>query len=426
MSSNRRVVITGVGVVAPNAVGKEAFFESLKNQVSGINFIPELAAYNIACQIAGVPKVTDEHKQLHLPELLNKLLDNFGVIYGCLAGLEAWRDAGFTIGNEAFDQDLGIVFGAGSLATDESIGERLKLINEGQSRKLGTKAIPQFMNSGVSAFLNGLLGAGSRVISNSSACSTGTEAVVLGYELIKSHRANRVLCGSSEGQGKFIWSAFDAMRVLCRDSNDRPSFGSRPMSSTSSGFVPGAGGGALILEDLDEAVKRNAPIYAEVLGGSSNSGGQRMGGTMTAPNSKAVQACIKSAVADAGIAPKAIDLISGHLTSTAADPIEVANWKEALGLSGTNFPYVNAMKSMIGHCIAGAGSIELVGCVLQLQHNFIHGSLNIEELHPEIEKLIPSEKIPLKTIHTPVNTIAKANFGFGDVNSCVILQKFKG
>jgi 3-oxoacyl-(acyl-carrier-protein) synthase len=424
MSSNRRVVITGLGVVAPNATGKEAFEQALRGMKSGIAKIPALAEHNLACQIAGEPEVSVEYKLSLLPELLNKMLDNHGVIYGCLSGLEAWKDAGLTIDYDKFDPDLGIVFGGGALSMDESIGPRFDLVNAGQVRKLGTKTITQSMNSGVSAYLNGMLGAGNRVMSNSSACSTGTEAAIMGYELIKSGKARRMLCGSSEGKGKYIWGAFDSMRVLCRDSNDNPTFGSRPMSSTSSGFVPGAGGGALVLEELDTALARGARIYAEILGGDVNSGGQRMGGSMTAPNSAAVQACIKNAIKEAGITPESIDLISGHLTSTMADPIELNNWVEALSVPTDSFPLVNATKSMIGHCIAGAGSIELVGCVLQMHGNFVHGNLNIEELHPEILKIIPAEKIPTATVETKLNIVAKANFGFGDVNSCIILRKF--
>ncbi len=424
MSSNKRVVITGLGVVAPNATGKEAFETALREMKSGISKIPALTEHNLGCQIAGEPVVSDDYKRELLPELLNKMLDNHGIIYGCLSGIEAWKDAGFDFDYNRFDPDLGIVYGAGAMSMDDSIGPRFDLINLGQVRKLGTKTITQSMNSGVSAYLNGLLGAGSRVMSNSSACSTGTEAVIMGYELIKSGKAKRMLCGSSEGKGKYIWGAFDSMRVLCRDSNDNPAFGSRPMSSTSAGFVPGAGGGALVLEELDAALERGARIYAEILGGDVNSGGQRMGGSMTAPNSTAVQNCIKNAISEAGIKPESIDLISGHLTSTMADPIELNNWVEALNIPSADFPLVNATKSMIGHCIAGAGSIELVGCVLQMHGNFVHGNLNIQELHPEILKIIPADKIPVATLKKELNIIAKANFGFGDVNSCVILRKF--
>ena len=201
------------------------------------------------------------------------------------------------------------------------------------------------------------------------------------------------------------------MRVLCSDSNDNPTFGSRPMSATSSGFVPSGGSGALVLETLESAQKRNAKIYAEILGGQVNSGGQRSGGTMTAPNSEAVVACIKSAVEVANIRPEEVDMISGHLTSTKGDPIEIRNWSKALGLKGSDFPLINTPKSMIGHSIAGAGSVELVACVLQIYNNFVHTNINLDQIHPEILEVIDEDRMPKKSVDQEVNTLMKANFG---------------
>lgn len=425
MNKSKRVVITGIGVIAPNAVGIEEFSKALYDQKSGITFNEEQKELNFGSAIGGTPNIPPSYKEGRMPPLLNRMLDNDGVVYGILAGTDAWIDAGLSIDKDHLDIDSGIIFGAGALSMAPFIGPKLEHINVGNVRKLGSKTIVQSMNSGAGAFLNGIIGFGNRVMSNSSACSTGTEALVLGYEHIQQGRAKRMLCGSSEASGKYIWGAFDAMRVLCRDSNDNPTFGSRPMSSTSSGFVPGAGGGALVIETLEEAEKRGARIYAEILGGEVNSGGQRDGGTMTIPNSQAVQKCITSAIDQSGVNPSDIDLISGHLTSTMADPIEIRNWVEALDLNKENLPYINATKSLIGHCIAAAGSIELVGCILQMRDSFIHGTLNSDELHPDILETVPREKIPVKTIEKNVDIIAKANFGFGDVNSCVILKKWE-
>jgi len=197
------------------------------------------------------------------------------------------------------------------------------------------------------------------------------------------------------------------------------------MSSDSSGFVPGAGAAALVLEDLETALKRGAKIYAEVLGGNINSGGQRMSGTMTRPNSEGVKRCIADAVADAGITSKEIDLIAGHLTSTMGDVLEVENWSQALGRKGKEFPYINSLKSMIGHCLGASGAIELVAAILQLHKGFIHASLNSEDLHSKIISCIDREKIPLDIKEKTVNIVAKSSFGFGDVNSCVVLKGWK-
>ena len=196
------------------------------------------------------------------------------------------------------------------------------------------------------------------------------------------------------------------------------------MSATASGFVPGSGGGALVLESLDSALQRGASIYGEVIGGYTNSGGQRGTGTMTAPNSQGTQRCIQGALQDAGITSQDIDLISGHLTSTMGDVLEVRNWSEALHRSGTGFPMINSVKSITGHCLSAAGSIECVAALLQLKHQFVHASLNCEDLHPEIAACIDENRVVRKTESHKINIIAKSSFGFGDVNSCVLFKKY--
>ncbi len=423
----KRIVITGVGVVASNAIGNEAFLEALKEGKSEIKKWEELERLNSRCQIGGIPRIDAINLNDYLPRIFAEKLSNKGVIYGCLSGLEAWKDAGLTPNDTDVDYNSGLIMGAGDLTSDSWINREfpMYLIDKGESRKLGSRTITEAMNSGAAVYLNNLLGLGNRVQSNSSACITGSEAVLMGYEYLQTGRADRMLCGSTEGDGKYIWSAFDAMRVLCSDSNDNPTFGSRPMDATSSGFVPSGGSGALVLETLESAEKREAKIYAEILGGHTNSGGQRGTGTMTAPNSEAVVKCIQQAIISSEIDPNEIDLISGHLTSTKGDPIEVENWVKALGRKGKDFPMINAPKSMLGHSIAGAGSIEMVACALQIKKDFIHPSLNTKEIHPKISDKIFGGCIPQHCHNQVVNTIIKANFGFGDINCTIVLRKFR-
>ena len=422
----RRVVITGLGVVASNGIGVEDFMTALKEGKSGIQHWEELAKLNLRCQIGGAPDLDSINLHDYLPRLFAEKLTNKGIIYACLSGLEAWKDAGLTPNEETVDYDAGMIIGSGDLSFDSWVNREFPAypIDRGESRRLGSRTISEGMNSGAVAYLNNLLGLGFRIQANSSACITGSEAVLQGYEYISSGKVERMLCGSTEGDGRYIWSGFDAMRVLCSDANDNPEFGSRPMSSTSTGFVPSGGSGALVLETLESAEKRGSKIYAEILGGQVNSGGQRGTGTMTAPNSEAVVRCIQDAVRYSGIDPKDVDLISGHLTSTKGDPIEVRNWVKALGRSGEDFPFINAPKSMIGHSIAGAGSVELVACALQIKNNFIHPSLNTQEIHPEILSEIFGGCIPQDCLEREVNTIIKANFGFGDLNCAIVLRKF--
>jgi 3-oxoacyl-(acyl-carrier-protein) synthase len=298
------------------------------------------------------------------------------------------------------------------------------MVNEGRVRRLGSRCVEQVMNSGTSARISGLIGAGNQVTSNSAACSTGNEAIIDALWRIRMGLAKRMVAGGSEGATPYIWAGFDAMRVLCRKFNDNPAAGSRPLSATACGFVPGSGSAMLVLEELETALARGARIYVEVIGGYVNCGGQRMGGSMTAPNPEGVKRCIRGAVADAGIDPAEVDAINGHLTATYADPHEVRNWAEALERTPDNFPYINSTKSLIGHCLGAAGAIESVASVLQIYKGFLHPSINCEDVHPDIEKF--AQKIPQKCLEFPqLKILAKAGFGFGDVNSCIIFKKWE-
>ncbi len=420
----KRVVITGLGIAAPNAIGIPSFLDAMQNGRSGIAFQPNLAELKFSCQIGGIPPITEAIKQQYFTELQLRQLNSSGIIYGVIAGMEAWHNAGLPIAADEPDWENGIVFGTGILGIDK-FRESIYKVDEGQVRRLGSTVVVQTMTSGVSAYLGGMIGCGNQLTANSSACATGTEAVLLAYERIINGQATRMLAGSCSDHGPYIWGGFDAMRVMPYQFNNDPERASRPLSASASGFVPGSGAGALVLESLDAALERKATIYAEVLGGHINSGGQRGGGSMTAPNALAVKRCIQQAIYQAGIQPEDIDVIDGHLTATIKDSAEVTAWCEALNRRGADFPYINSLKSMIGHCLSAAGSIECVAAVLELHEGFIYPSINCEDLHPEVSGLIAVEKIPHQLIRKPINVLAKANFGFGDVNACLVLKKFQ-
>jgi 3-oxoacyl-(acyl-carrier-protein) synthase len=420
----QRVVITGLGVVAPNGTGLSEFTKALRNGISGITFHEELRALNFSCQIGGIPKVSEELKSNYLTDLQLRGFKSSGILYGCMAGMDAWKDAGLDINPESeVDFDSGLIFGTGTSGV-EKFREAIYKLDEGQVRRLGSTVVLQTMASGVSAYLSGILGLGNQVTTNSSACSTGTEALIMGFDRIRQGKAKRMLVGSCSDHGPYVWGGFDAMRVMTYKYNDNPEKASRPMSASASGFVPGSGAGALILESLESALERGAKIYAEVLGGAVNSGGQRGGGTLTAPNPEAVQKCIGQACENSGINTANIDLINGHLTATSKDALEIENWVKALGRHGRDFPQINATKSIIGHCLAAAGAIECVASIIQLHNQFIAPNINCEDLHPEILNLIHSDCIPTSAQEKAIDLVAKASFGFGDVNACVLFKRY--
>lgn len=422
----KRVVVTGMGVAAPNAHGLDDFEKALREGRSGIRFQPLLEELKFGCQIAGVPENFDEIRKNYFDrEKLMSINDNIG--YASVSAVDAWTDAGFSIPDSTDDNvdwDTGVIAGSGIGGMDTIAQSVVPMVNEGRVRRLGSRIVEQVMNSGTSARIGGLIGAGNKVTSNSSACSTGNEAVIDALWRIRMGLAKRMIAGGSEGASPYIWGGFDAMRVMCRKFNDNPAAGSRPLSASACGFVPGSGGAMLLLEELETALARGARIYAEIIGGAVNSGGQRMGGSMTAPNPEGVKRCIRAAVADAGIDPGRVDAINGHLTATYADPMEVKNWAEALERTPDNFPYINATKSLIGHCLGAAGAIESVASVLQVYRGFVHPSINSDDVHPDIAPY--AAKIPQTCVEFPeLKYLAKAGFGFGDVNSCIIFKKWE-
>jgi len=424
-SLTRRVVVTGLGVLAPNAHGLPAFTQALREGKSGIKHHAHLAEAKFACQVGGIPEGVVELQKSYLTEE-ELFAMNPNMIYAAIASLDAWQDAGLVrapIEADLVDWDSGAIIGSGIGGIDTVAEKLAPRVDQGKVARLGSTMVEQIMSSGNSARVAGLLGLGNQVSTNSSACNTGTEAIVEGFFRIREGRAKRMLAGGSEGHSKYIWAGFDAMKVLNRTRNDAPTEASRPMSASAAGFIPGSGAGVLMLEELECAQARGARIYAEVLGGFVNSGGHRMGGSMTAPNPTGVRRCIQGAVAMSGVRSEEIGAINGHLTATFADPHEVESWSKALSLAPDRMPLIHSTKSLIGHALGAAGGIECVAAVLELHHGFVHGSINCEDLHPDLAPY--ASRIPHQTVERKdLKVIAKASFGFGDVNGCLVFRKF--
>jgi 3-oxoacyl-(acyl-carrier-protein) synthase len=422
----RRVVVTGMGVVAPNGNGLSEFELALRKGKSGLRANAPMEESGFGCRVAGVPEGVDEiADSMFEPDQL--LAMNSGHRYASIAAVDAWTDAGLPqppADDERVDWESGAVIGCGIGGMD-TIGEKVvPLVDARKARRLGSTAVEQVMASGVSARISGLLALGNQVTTNSSACSTGTEAVSIAFERIRSGLAQRMLCGGIEGASRYTWAGFDAMRVLCRGFNEEPEKASRPMSASAGGFIPAAGAGVLLLESLESARQRGARIYAELQGSAVNCGGHRGGGSMTAPNPESVQRCVRAALADGDVAASAVDVINGHLTATGADPGEVRSWAAALERTPETLPPITSTKSMIGHALGAAGGIECVATVLMVHGGFVHPSINCEDVHPEIEPYAGS--IPHALRELPGLRVGiKAGFGFGDVNACVVFRKWE-
>ncbi len=435
--SLRRVVVTGLGVIAPNGVGLAAYREALRAGRSGIRHHEELRRLNFASQIGGVPPLDEEDALKVLPEAeLAKLGE--AMVYAAMAAIECARSSGVDVDpagslrSSPVDWDTGAVIGCGIGGMDAILDELSPVMREAPDAEpgrgplaMGADIVPKVMGSSVSVAVGRFLGLGGPTTTNSSACNTGTEAVVQGMNAIRLGMARSMYVGGAEGAHFGIWAGFDAMRdVLCSRYNDMPEKGSQPLGAGACGFVPGSGAGILRLEELDHARSRGAVILAEVLAGTCNSGGQRDGGTMTFPNPEGVVRCIRKVVKDSGVEPRHISLINGHLTSTSADPQEVASWLRSLELDAQHFPIIQSTKSMIGHTLGAAGALECVAVVDQLSQGYVHPSINCEEVHPKIKPV--AESIPHAGLLKRLDYAIKASFGFGDVNGCLMFKRWNG
>ena len=424
MSNNRRVVVTGVGVLAPNGSTKEEFCAALKAGKSGIKYHEHLKEGGFSSQIGGIPELSQERIKEYLTDE-DLIAMNQTMIYTAVASIDAWRDAGFEYNRDdrnSYHPETGAIIGTGFGGGETVIDKVAPKLADKKIARLGSSAVEQSMSSGPVAKLAGLLGLGGRVSTLSSACTTGTEAIIDAFNYIQMGKYDRMLAGGAESAHPGVWGGFDAMRVTNRKMNDKPEAASRSLSASASGFVPGSGAGVLMLESLDSALARGAKIYAEILAGELNCGGHRNGGSMTAPSPSGVQACIRKTIENAGIKPEEITAINGHLTATMADPYEVKNWAAALGLPPEKMPLIQATKSMIGHGLGAAGGLECIAVALQIRHGFLHKTINCEDLHPEIEPWRVS--VNYETKEMDVNIIAKSSFGFGDVNGCLLFKKY--
>lgn len=421
----KRVVVTGIGVIAPKAHGKEQFEKNLREGISGISHVSKMEEAGFACNVGGIPPDWREIAPSYFSEdqmmSINELL-----AYAGIASIDAWKDAGLEVtppGEDTVHWDTGVIIGIGQSDLDTVTGI-IDKIRAGKVKRMGSTVVEQTMTSAPSALISGLLALGGEASTVSSACTTGTDAIIRGVRSIQNGEAKRIVAGGVDTTSLVNWGGFDSMKVINRTSNDQPEKASRPLSASAAGFVPGAGAGVLILEELETALARGAHIYAEALGGHLNGGGHRMGGSMTLPNAEGVRRAVLAALADANIEAKDIDLINGHLTGTIADPLEVGNWSKALNLAPEDFPRIQATKSLIGHCLGAAGGVEGVAVMLQLDKGFMHGSLNCEDLHPELQSF--EKSVVRKTEETQPRIVAKSSFGFGDVNGITIWKKWEG
>lgn len=416
MDNRKRVVVTGVGVVSSIGNDFDTFTESLKLGRSGLRAVESWSEYGLTSRVAGLIDLDDAKIQsTNIPLKLRRAMPT-STLYCSVAANDAITASRLT--PEALsDPRTACLVGSGVADVGVIHREGVKYF-DGQIRRTDPYTVLKSMSSTPSAILTKLFGINGRSYSISSACATGTHNIGHAYELIRDGVIDRAITGGCEEVSELIVASFQALRMaLSTGFNDTPETASRPYDRDRDGFVISGGAGVLVLESLDSALARNAPIYAEIAGYAANSDPydlvlpQADGGTFVD--------CIASALEDACIDSSDIDAINTHGTGTVAgDVAEVNGLRRAFG---GNVPRFSSTKSMTGHAIGAVGAIELIACIAMLKEGFIAPSINIENIDP----LFGDAPIVRETTQADLKRVMSLNFGFGGTNAATVLQKME-
>ncbi len=416
-----RVVLTGLGAISPLGLTVKEFWDGLVAGRSGITRITQFDASDMPCQIAGEVKGFDPRRYMDFKEA--RRMSRCSQLAVATAK-EALTDAGLCNGNCAAEFDdperVGVVFGT-AIGGLEKADEGITTLRTQGVGKISPFAVPASVPNMPAHHISETfhtLGPLSTVV---TACASGTQAVGEAAELIRRGVADTVITGGVEATIRdFAIGGFAAMRALPLNFNDAPEKASRPFTRNREGFIYSEGCAVLILEELEHARRRGAPIYAELLGHASSSDAYHV----AAPDPTAAGAirAMRWALRDAGLSTEAIDYINAHGTSTPAnDAGETLAIKKLFGERAYFVP-ISSTKSMIGHPMGAAGALEAIVCALTIKHGVIHPTINYDNPDPECDL----DYVPNLAREATVRTTLSNSFGLGGQNACLVLRKFEG
>ena len=402
----KRAVITGMGAISPIGTGIDEINASLLNGRSGISINPEYKEMRMKSEISG-------SINLNLSELIDRKMFRFmgeTAAYSYLSAQEAIKDAG--ISEDMFSSDrIGIIAGSGG-ASSRSQVEAADIAREKGIKRIGPYRVTQTMGSTVSACLATFLGVKGINYSISSACSTSAHCIGSAWEQIQLGKQDIVLAGGGEDEHWTQSALFDAMGALSSKYNSNPEEASRPFDKDRDGFVISAGGGIIILEELEHAKKRGAKIYGEIVGYSATSDGE----DMVSPSGSGAANCMRQALQMSEL--NTVDYLNAHGTSTpAGDPIELNAIKKVFDET----PIVGSTKSQTGHALGAAGVLECIYSILMLKNKFIAESLNLRDPIDESKDFVLADQLIEKK---NFSSFMSNSFGFGGTNASIVVKEF--
>ncbi|WP_408869409.1 beta-ketoacyl-ACP synthase II [Candidatus Kirkpatrickella diaphorinae] len=419
-TESRRVVVTGIGLVTPLAVGVEHSWKKLIEGQSGIRRITSFDPGDLPVLIGGeVPSGPTEEGGLTLSDWIPhkdiKKMDRF-IHLGLVAGIEAVRDSGWMPEDEEGQCRTGVMVGSG-IGGLQTISDGALTVHEGRGRRLSPFFIPSALVNLISGHLSirfGFKGPNHSVV---TACATGTHAIGDAARIIALGDADVMVAGGAEAALCPLGLAgFSAARALSTGFNDRPDEASRPWDRDRDGFVMGEGAGIVVLEEYEHAKKRGAKIYGEVLGYGMSGDAYHI--TAPAEGHAGAFRAMQAALERAQIQPSEIDYINAHGTSTMADDLELGAVERFLG-DACGRVAMSSTKSAVGHLLGAAGSVEAIFSLLAMRDNTVPPTLNLH--HPQTESRI--DRVPLEAQARKVDTVLSNSFGFGGTNACLILRR---
>jgi len=411
---DKRVVITGYGIISSIGNNNKDVLHSLQTNKSGVVYVPEWNELNFNSCVGGTIKDIDFDETRMEIGLKSRYMDDT-TIYCSLAAMEA-KEKSLLTDEQIASKRTSCFVGSGISSTDPIYrsGNKVKE-NKG---KVTPFDVTRGMSSSCSGILAYLFNMKGRSYSICSACATSLHNIGHGYEVIKSGKSDVVMAGGAEEVTSTTTAMFDEMRsALSINHNDDPEKASRPYDSERSGFVISGGAGIVIIEELEHALQRGAEIYGEIVGFGATSDGYDI--IKPHPEGDGALRCMKEALLDADCDKYEIDYINTHGTSTYAGDLAEAKSIKTL-FENIKVP-ISSTKSLTGHGLGAAGAQELIYCLLMMQNNFITASANIDNLDKDFEDI----NIVIKNRETELNTIMTNSFGFGGTNACLIIKKFR-
>ena len=409
----RRVVVTGLGCITPIGNNKEDFWSSLLLGKSGAKPIEHFDVSNMSVKFSASVKDFDTEKYFDAKEL--RKYDKF-MQYGLAAGIDAIDDS--QLENAEIDPlRVGVSIGSGIGGLPNIETTRVTYDKSGP-RRISPFFVPASIINMISGNLSIKYGFKGPNLSIVTACTTGTHNIGEGLRQIQYAHADVMICGGAEmATSPLGVGGFAAARALSTR-NDDPERASRPWDKDRDGFVLGDGAGVLVLEELEHAKKRNAKIYAEVIGYGMSADAYHM--TLPSENGEGATRCMELAIKDADIDPQNIQYINAHGTSTpAGDVIEAAAIKNLFSTSSNLV--VNSTKSMIGHLLGAAGGVEAIVTVLSIYNQMIHPTINIETQDPNCDLDFCKDSSREHSFDFALSN----SFGFGGTNGSLVFSKYK-